>query len=143
MKDNYQVNKKYLRKFKRVSQKIEYLKRRIEEVDSKLNRTKSFDPQIERIEGGYDQNRIDDLISLKDSLERRLRNQLEKSWSLRDSRMRAIDTIQSEVESQVLEMYYIDLDDLDTIASKLHLSTRTVRRAYNNGLRIMEPQSED
>ncbi|BDR56889.1 DUF1492 domain-containing protein [Xylocopilactobacillus apis] len=87
-------------------------------------------------------NRLDDLISEKAGLEQRLRHQLEASWQMRDTISKSIDTIEDSTSCQIIEMYYVDLKELDDIADELHISIRTAQRYYNQGLRRMHRVEE-
>lgn len=137
MQDNYQLNKNYLWKYRELCQKIKHLEERIEDKERELMKIKGSNLSSVPKGSNLNCNRLDDLISEKLGLEQRLRQQLEQSWHMRDNISKSIDTIEKAISCKIVEMYYIDLKQLDDIADRLHISIRTAQRYYNQGLRQM------
>lgn len=138
IKDNYQINKIYLRKYRESQQKLDILANRIKLIEQKLLKIKGPNLSSQPKSNFFDNNKIADLIDKKEVLEKRLSCQLKKSWEIRKAIGQAIDTIDNPEASQIIELFYIDLKNLDEIATELHISVSSARRLYNKGLRQMK-----
>lgn len=137
-KDTYQVNREFLWGYRELREKIYNSEEQIRSVDQKLTKLKASNPSAEHVEYSFDKYKIDDLLSLKIDLENQLKSQLDEAKTLRRKILLSIDTVQNPQSALILHKYFLDGEELNSIAEDLHIAERTAQRRYNQGLRRME-----
>ena len=84
--------------------------------------------------GGRPRELADDLIT-KEDLNNRINKLISKSRPIKLEIMDCLDKLTNSLEASILEQYFIEDIQLDTIAIQMSYSFRQVKRLYGDGVR--------
>lgn len=84
--------------------------------------------------GGRPRELADDLIT-KEDLNNRINKLISKSRPVKLEIMDCLDQLTNSLEASILEQYFIEDIQLDTIAMQMSYSFRQVKRLYGDGVK--------
>lgn len=132
----FKNKRRYLKRYRKSIAKIDRLKDRLFEIDEKINKIKS--PNFSGMPKGGTPPTLAEMISDKIELEERIKRQEQKSEQIRREILFIIDDLEDELQSEVLEYFFIKLNDLSDIAEKLGYSERYIASVYSAGVQAVQ-----
>ena len=133
--EEFKNKRRYLKRYRKSLTKIERLKERLFNLEEKMNKIKS--PNFSGMPKGGTPPNLAELISDKVELEGRIKRQTEKSDQIRREILFIIDDLEDDLQSQVLESFFIDILELSEIAEKLGYSERYIASIYSAGIQAV------
>lgn len=131
--DEFQKNKKFLKRYKPYKRNIDRLEQRLFELDVELENLKS--PQLSGMPKGSPQMRdLTKRFDKKTELNNRINKLNEEGQPIKDEILDVIDHLENSRQAAILELYFIDDLNLNQIAFKLKYSYRQVSRLYGAGV---------
>ena len=126
-----ETKKKWLYRYRANKFKVKRLENKLKEIDSRMKspRSVSFSnmPKGARVT-------VEDFISEKEDLEKRIVSQKKKGLIYRQEIISAIDEMENGKYAEVLELWFIDGYNADEIAEAMGYSTRYVFSLYSKAL---------
>lgn len=131
--DEFQKNKKFLKRYKPYKRNIDRLEQRLFELDVELENLKS--PQLSGMLKGSPQMRdLTKRFDKKTELNNRINKLNEEGQPIKDEILDVIDHLENSHQAEVLELYFIGDIGLIDIANQLSYSFRQASRLYGNGV---------
>lgn len=130
------AKKKWLGRYKGVCSQISRLSERVATLEAKINGVRS--PRLTGMPRGGTPVTTADLIGDKIELEERLERLQKRRSSVRREILDAIDTLDNEKLSEILEYWFIQCMNADDIADELGYTTRHVWRLYSQAIEEIE-----
>lgn len=127
--------KRYLRRYKKNRGLIERLKDKVESLDDRIVGLKS--PSMSGMPRGGTPVTTEDLIAEKDEVIRRIKRLESKAGLLKEEILDKIDELEDSRYAEILESYFIDLKDFDTISDETGYTIRHVIRLYSEAINTM------
>lgn len=120
--------KRFLRRYKKNLLNIARLKNKVALLDLRAKSVRS--PKLSDMPRGGTPVTEQDLIDEKDEIERRIIRLEAKSKNLKREILDKIDEVEDYRYAEVLEAYFIDLKDFETIAEEMSYHIRHIMRLY-------------
>lgn len=124
--------KKYLKRYKRNVALIARLKYKLSVLNERIYSLKS--PTFSDMPRGGEPVTIDDLLSDKQDLEDRIRRLKSRGQEFKSEILTCIDNLDDPRYAEILESFFIDCKDFDTIAEDNGYTVRHVIRLYSEGI---------
>lgn len=128
--------KRFLRRYKKNLLNIARLKNKVVILDERAKNIRS--PKLSDMPRGGTPVTTADLIAEKDEIERRIKRLEAKSKTLRREILDKIDEVEDYRYAEVLEAYFIDLKDFETIAEDMCYNLRHIMRLYSEAVNAIE-----
>lgn len=128
--------KRFLRRYKKNLLNIARLKNKVAILDERAKNIRS--PKLSDMPRGGTPVTTADLIAEKDEIERRISRLEAKSKTLRREILDKIDEVEDYRYAEVLEAYFIDLKDFETIAEDMCYNLRHIMRLYSEAVNAIE-----
>lgn len=129
------ARKKFLKRYRRNNALIDRLEIKLQELDARIYSLKS--PIISDMPKGGKTVEVSDLISEKMDLEKRINRLVKKGRIYRDDILDQIDELEDPRHATVLEAFFIECKDFDTIAEENGYTKRHVIRLYSEAIRLL------
>lgn len=129
----FEEHKKFFRQYRHYHRHIERLENRLYDLDRKLETIHAV--KLTGLPKGGLPRDLSDSLQQREELEQRINKLVVESKPIKDKILDVIDHLEDDVEGQVLEMYFIEDIQLDSVAKQLHYSIRQIKRLYGNGVR--------
>lgn len=140
--DEFQKNKKFLKRYKPYKRNIDRLKERVNDLNVKMENLKS--PQISDMPKGSPKQRdFTEEMTMKAELKKRIDNLKIEGQPIKDEICSIIDHLANPHQAAVLELYFIDDFKFEQIAKKLNYSNRQVARLYGSGVMSLTGHYDD
>lgn len=131
--DLFEKNKSFLRRYRPYRRQIKRLETKLYIIDDRIESTHS--PKITGMpSGGARRELADDLIQ-REEIEQRINGIIEEAQPIKSEILNVIDHLSNSLEASILEQYFIDDIQLDTIAKQMTYSIRQVKRLYGDAVR--------
>lgn len=130
---DFETNKKYLRRYRPYFRQIKRLETKLFLVDDRIASTHS--PSMSGQPGGGRPRELADDLITKEDLNNRINKLISKSRPIKLEIMDCLDKLTNSLEASILEQYFIEDIQLDTIAIQMSYSFRQVKRLYGDGVR--------
>ena len=127
--------KRILKRYKRNAAMIDRLSEKLEELNNRIYSLRS--PGLSDMPRGGEPIRVEDLIADKLILEQRIERLNVKGQALRSELLDLIDNLDDPRYAEILERFFIDREDFDTIANETGYTVRHVIRLYSEGILSM------
>lgn len=127
--------KRILKRYKRNAAMIDRLAEKLEELNNKIYSLNS--PSLSDMPRGGEPVQVEDLIADKLILEQRIERLKVKGQALRSELMDLIDNLDDPRYAEILERFFIDREDFETIANETGYTVRHVIRLYSEGILSM------
>jgi hypothetical protein len=114
---------------------IDRLSEKLEELNNRIYSLRS--PGLSDMPRGGEPIRAEDLIADKLILEQRIERLNVKGQALRSELLDLIDNLDDPRYAEILERFFIDREDFDTIANETGYTVRHVIRLYSEGILSM------
>lgn len=124
--------KRYMKRYRRNAALITRLKIKLETLNERIYSLRS--PKLSDMPRGGDPVTIADLVADKAELEERIKRLSGKGYSLKSEITALIDDLDDVRYAEILEAFFIDCKDFDTIAEEMGYTKRHVIRLYSEGL---------
>ena len=128
--------KKFLRRYKKNLLNIARLKNKVALLDSRAKSVRS--PKLSDMPRGGTPVTEQDLIDEKDEIERRIIRLEAKSKSLKREILDKIDEVEDYRYAEILEAYFIECKDFETIAENMCYNLRHIMRLYTEAVNSIE-----
>lgn len=125
--------KRHLKRYRRNRLQVERLYERLDALESRLTTLRS--PTLSDMPRGGDRVTVDDLLSDKMDLEKRIEEMKVVGREYRREICSDIDTLDNDVVAEVLECYFIDCMEFYDIAKKLAREERWIIKLYSRGIK--------
>ncbi|GGC74870.1 DUF1492 domain-containing protein [Enterococcus wangshanyuanii] len=132
MKEENQVKKSYLKRYRRYQQKIKRLEEKLLEIDNRITGIKSV--EIKDMPSGGQTVTIEDLFVQKEETKKRIKNLTDINKQNRLEIYHCIDQLEDDRSAEVLECFFIDSMTFEEIADMKHYSVRHIVSLYAQGL---------
>ena len=129
----FEVNKRYLRRYRPFFRQIRRLETKLSVIEDRIRTVHS--PSMSGQPGGGKRRELADDLIEKEELEVRIERLIKKSRPVKAEVTQCIDGLENSLEATVLEQYFIEDIQLDTIALQMSYSFRQVKRLYGDGVR--------
>lgn len=133
--ENIEQKKKYLKRYKRMTAVISRLEDKLARLDDRLYKIKS--PNFSGEPRGGTHASMEELLSDKIELEKRINHLVKKSKGIRSEILEKIDELDDPRYAEILEAFFIDCKDFNTIADETGYTLRHVMRLYAEALRLI------
>ena len=127
--------KRILKRYKRNAAMIDRLSEKLEELNNRIYSLRS--PGLSDMPRSGEPIRVEDLIADKLILEQRIERLNVKGQALRSELLDLIDNLDDPRYAEILERFFIDREDFDTIANETGYTVRHVIRLYSEGILSM------
>lgn len=124
--------KRYLKRYRKNIALIERLEEKLLTLDERMLKIKS--PNYSDVPKGGTPVTIDDLLNDKLEVEGRINKLVQKGRILKREILDKIDELDDPRYAEILESFFIDCLDFDTIADNIGYTTRHVIRLYSEAL---------
>ncbi len=124
--------KRFLKRYKKNIIMINRLRDKLSALNDRIYSVRS--PNLSGMPRGGDPVEVADLISDKRELEDRIKRLTDKGRFLRSEILDHIDRLTDPRYADILESFFIDCKDFDTIADETGFSERHVIRLYSEGI---------
>lgn len=124
--------KRFLCRYKKNCALIDRLENKLAELDERICKVKS--PNYSGMPKGGMSATLEDLISDKIETEERINSLATKGKKLKTEILAKIDELDDTRYADVLEMFFIERKDFDTIALECGYTRRHVIRLYTNAI---------
>lgn len=128
--------KRFLRRYKKNLLTIARLKNKVVILDERAKNIRS--PKLSDMPRGGTPVTTADLIAEKDEIERRIKRLEVKSKTLKREILDKIDEVEDYRYAEILEAYFIDLKDFETIAEDMCYNLRHIMRLYSEAVNAIE-----
>lgn len=128
--------KKFLRRYKKNLLNIARLKNKVAILDERAKNIRS--PKLSDMPRGGTPVTTGDLIAEKDEIERRIIRLEEKSKNLKREILDKIDEVEDYRYAEILEAYFIECKDFETIAEDMCYNLRHIMRLYTEAVNSIE-----
>ncbi len=128
--------KRFLRRYKKNLSNIARLKNKVVVLDERIKSIRS--PKLSDMPRGGTPVTGEDLIAEKDEIERRILRLEGKSRNLKYEILDRIDEIEDSRYAEILEAYFIEGKDFDTIAEDMCYNIRHIMRLYAEAVNAIE-----
>lgn len=128
--------KRFLRRYKKNLSNIARLKNKVVVLDERIKSIRS--PKLSDMPRGGTPVTGEDLIAEKDEIERRILRLEAKSRNLKYEILDRIDEIEDSRYAEILEAYFIEGKDFDTIAEDMCYNIRHIMRLYAEAVNAIE-----
>lgn len=137
LKQNIEIDRKkrYLKRYRKNKACIAQLKNKLLFLNDRIEGLKAAN--ISGMPRGGQPVRIEDLLSDKMILEKRIESLKVKGEELKVTILAEIDTLDDPRYTDVLERFFIDGLDFDTIADQIGYTERHVTRLYSEAIRLL------
>ena len=132
--------KRSLKRYRKNRLCVERLEDRLLALEAKIKSVKS--PNYSGMPRGGEPVTIDDLISDKIELEKRIARLKEKGKALKCEILEEIDTLEDSRYCEILEAFFIDCLPLSEIAENEGYTERHVYRLYTEAVSILSENSQ-
>ena len=129
---DWDLKKRYLKRYRKNQALIERLNRKIELLDQRSEGVKS--PKYTGMPRGGIPVTPFDMKDEKSDLLSRVIKLKQKGEIFKREILEAIDSLDDPRYAEVLESFFIDCKDLDTIAEEMGYSVRHVKNLYSKGI---------
>lgn len=111
---------------------VNRLEEKLTLLDEKIKSIKS--PNYSGMPRGSTPITIDELLSDKIDLERRIRRLKDKGKKIKDLIVEEIDSLEDPLQAEVLEMFFIDCKSIEDIAEDMGYTDRHIYNIYKNAI---------
>lgn len=133
MYDAFEKNKSFLRRYRPYQRQIKRLETKLILIDDRIESTHS--PKLTGMpSGGQRRELADDLIQ-REEIEQRINRIIVEAKPIKAEILNSIDHLSNSLEASILEQYFIEDVQLDTIAKQMSYSIRQVKRLYGDAVR--------
>lgn len=137
IREENEMKKSYLNKYRFVCNRIKTLERQIEELRETQEQAKV--QELNAVPGGsHNQTDLSDYIVRLEKLEERVSREKEEKRKEKLEIEATILDIDNDAESDVLYHRYVLLEEWETIAKKMNLSRRSIFRLHGRALVNMQ-----
>lgn len=136
-KKKYHFVKIKMSYYKSIEEKIEKLKRKLQNNKKELIKYKR------NINWTINQGSIKKLYDEQNDLKERIANLENYSNKIKKKLEKKIDLIPDEKSTRVLELYYLNCLTFEDICDRLYISETTVRRWFSKGIYYIIEENED
>ena len=126
----------YLKRYRKNIALINRLKNKITDLDDRLYNLSA--PKLSDMPRGGTPVTEADLIAEKDEIERRIIRLKDKSKNLKREILDKIDEVEDCRYAEILEAYFIECKDFETIAEDMCYNLRHIMRLYAEGVNAIE-----
>lgn len=127
--------KRFLKRYRKNVALIDRLKKKIESLDERMTSLRS--PKMSDMPRGGTPVTIEDLIAEKIEIEQRIRRLEDKGRLIKVEILDRIDELDDTRHVEILESFFIDCIDLETIADNNGYTLRHTIRLYSDAIRKM------
>lgn len=127
--------KRYLKRYKKNIELINRLREKVAVIDERMTSVKS--PNLSGMPRGGDPVTVEDLIAEKSEIEERIDRLKSKTRKLRLEALEKIDEIEDARYAEILESFFIDCKDFESIAEETGYTVRHVIRLYSEAINII------
>ena len=127
--------KRFLKIYRKNVALINRLKDKIENINERMIGLSS--PKLSDMPRGGTPVTIEDLIAEKQGIEYRIRRLEDKGRLIKDEILDKIDELDDTRYAEILESFFIDCKDLETIADDNGYTLRHTIRLYSDAIRAM------
>lgn len=124
--------KRWLKRYRKNKALIDRLENKLYDIDDRLYKIKS--PSFSGMPKGGTPVTLDEILSEKYELEDRINRLVRKGRKMKVEILDKIDQLDDVRQAEVMEMFFIDCLDFDTIGEKCGYSMRHVVRIYSDAL---------
>lgn len=128
--------KQFLRRYKKTLSNVARLKNKVVILDERIKNIRS--PKLSDMPRGGTPVTVEDLIAEKDEIERRIIRLEAKIRNLKYEILNKIDDIEDPRYAEILEAYFIECKDFDTIAEDMCYNIRHIMRLYTEAVNSIE-----
>lgn len=125
--------KKYLKRYRKMVSLIARLEERVAKINARMLKVRSPNFSGE-VQGTGKPVTIEEMISDKIELEERISKLEKKSKPIKHEIVEKIDSLDDPRHAEVLEAYFIDCKDFQTIADEIGYTKRHVIRLYSDAI---------
>lgn len=129
--DIFEKRKQFLRRYRPKLRQIKRLENKLHEIDDRIESMHGV--QLTGMPGGGLSRDVSDDLARREELENRINRLLKGSKTIKVEILNCIDHLDNSTQSNILEMFFIDDIQLDTVAETLGFSIRQVKRLYGEG----------
>ena len=130
-----ELKKRYLKRYRKNRALICRLKNKVENLDDRIKGIRS--PTLSDMPRGGTPITKEDMIAEKDEIINRIKRLEVKGRNLKAEILDKIDTLEDTRYAEVLESYFIDCKDFDTIADENGYTIRHTIRLYSEAINAM------
>lgn len=134
--EEVQRKKNYFRRYRKSKEQIARLESKYNALVDRMEKVKTS-TYTDQPRGGVPVT-IDEMISDKMGLEERIKKLYIRSLNIKRELLAVIDSLEDSKYSEILESYFIDLWDFETIADNMGYNTRHIIRLYSNALKKVQ-----
>lgn len=127
--------KRFLKRYKKNIALIVRLKDKIEDLNKRMYTLRS--PKLSGMPRGGDPITIEDLTAEKVDLENRIKRLESKGKRYKSEILDKIDDLDDPRYAEILESFFIDCKDFDTIAEETGYNVRHVIRLYSEAVQLV------
>jgi len=131
--DLFETNKSFLRRYRPYRRQIKRLETKLYLVDDRIESTHS--PAITGMPSGGQRRELTDDLIQREELEQRINRIVREAQPIKSEILDVIDHQANSLEASILEQYFIEDIQLDTIATQMSYSIRQVKRLYGAAVR--------
>lgn len=129
----FEKNKKFLRRYRPYFRQIKRLETKLYVIDDRIESVHS--PSMTGQPGGGKRRELADDLIRREEIEERINHLIKKSRPVKLEITDCLDELSNSLEASILEQYFIEDIQLDTIAIQMSYSFRQVKRLYGDGVR--------
>ncbi|MBO2724803.1 hypothetical protein [Lactiplantibacillus plantarum] len=130
---DFETNKKFLRRYRPYFRQIKRLETKLFVIDDRIESTHS--PSMTGQPGGGKRRELADDLIQREEIEGRINRLIKKSRPIKSEITDCLDELTNSLEASILEQYFIEDIQLDTIALQMSYSFRQVKRLYGDGVK--------
>lgn len=128
----FNKRKKYLKRYRKVLTKIDRLQSKLEDLNERMYKIKS--PNFSGMPKGGTPPTLAEMLSDKEELESRIEKQIQKSKIIKKEILSVIDDLENDLQSEVLEGFFIEGRTLEDIAEDQGYTVRYIAKVYSVGI---------
>lgn len=132
--------KRFLKRYRKNVALINRLKNKIEIIDERMTSLRS--PKLSDMPRGGTPVTIEDLIAEKLEIEQRIRRLEDKGRLIKVEILDKIDELDDTRHAEILESFFIECKDLETIADDNGYTLRHTIRLYSDAIRAMSVECQ-
>lgn len=134
--DIFEKNKKFLRRYRPKIRQIKRLENKLYVIDDRIESTHGV--ELTGMPTGGLRRELSDDLARKEEIENRINSLLIEAKPIKDEIIKCIDHLENPTQANILEMFFIEDIQLDTVAETLGFSIRQIKRLYGEGVRAIK-----